>query len=335
MPYFTHYPFGSTLPTRSWSDVSRAYKYGFNGKEKDSEGMGGGSSTYDYGFRIYNPNLGKFLSVDPLFRSFPWNSTYSFAENDVIRSIDIDGLEKYVVTRCWVNGSFKGIVCMYLPNTDAIRLYKADNANNNHTVVLNLNLNDADFAMLKGVYLEKDVNDVLHIKPNIDKIIFNKSNNIREMREDALVIEKPVNKREEKALVECEKNIEKNLYMVSFILAKTMTYQYNFDDSKTIEINKTEIEHYKEFLTNNPDYIITVTGHTDKKGDEKYNTKLGMKRAEDVKAYLVKNGIDASRIKTESKGESEALVNEDSPEKERQSDRKVVIQWTPKDKPKP
>ncbi len=32
--------------------------------------MGGGGSTYDYGFRIYNPNIAKFLSVDPLDREF-------------------------------------------------------------------------------------------------------------------------------------------------------------------------------------------------------------------------------------------------------------------------
>ena len=34
----------------------------------------------------------RFLSVDPLAKSYPWNSTYAFAENDVIRSIDLDGL---------------------------------------------------------------------------------------------------------------------------------------------------------------------------------------------------------------------------------------------------
>ena len=48
--------------------------------------------------RIYDTRLGKFLSVDPLFKGFPWNSTYAYAENDVIRCIDIDGGEKYVVT---------------------------------------------------------------------------------------------------------------------------------------------------------------------------------------------------------------------------------------------
>ena len=33
------------------------------------------------------------MSVDPLFRSYPWNSTYAFAENRVIDGIDLEGLE--------------------------------------------------------------------------------------------------------------------------------------------------------------------------------------------------------------------------------------------------
>jgi hypothetical protein len=45
--------------------------------------------------RIYDPRLGKFLSVDPLTRDYPWNSTYAFAENSPIANIDLDGLEKY------------------------------------------------------------------------------------------------------------------------------------------------------------------------------------------------------------------------------------------------
>jgi RHS repeat-associated protein len=90
-----YYPFGSSIQTRAYS--SGAYRYGFNGKEldKDGGGMGGGGgSTYDYGFRIYNPDLGRFLSVDPLFMSFPWNSSYAFCENSPVRFVDLDGLEK-------------------------------------------------------------------------------------------------------------------------------------------------------------------------------------------------------------------------------------------------
>jgi RHS repeat-associated protein len=69
------------------------HRYGFNGKEKDAEGMGGGSSTYDYGFRIYNAGLGRFLSVDPLNRSFEMLSTYQFGSNSPVVNVDLDGLE--------------------------------------------------------------------------------------------------------------------------------------------------------------------------------------------------------------------------------------------------
>ncbi len=71
------------------------YRYGFNGKENDNEVKGSGNQQ-DYGMRIYDPRLGRFLSVDPLSVSFPWNSTYAFAENDVIRCIDLEGGEKLV-----------------------------------------------------------------------------------------------------------------------------------------------------------------------------------------------------------------------------------------------
>ena len=74
------------------------YRYGFNGKEKDSEGMGGGQTTYDYGFRIYNPAIGRFLSVDPLTKGYPWYTPYQFAGNKPIWAVDLDGLEEFVIT---------------------------------------------------------------------------------------------------------------------------------------------------------------------------------------------------------------------------------------------
>ena len=78
-----------SLYAKSQNNCTGAYRYGFNGKENDPE-----TGTQDYGFRIYNPSLGKFLSVDPLTKEYPWNSTYAFAENDVIRCIDLEGAEK-------------------------------------------------------------------------------------------------------------------------------------------------------------------------------------------------------------------------------------------------
>ncbi len=90
-----YYPFGMLMPGKVLQ--SDKYRYGFNGKENDNEPKGLGNQL-DYGMRIYDPRLGRFLSVDPLAKSFPWNSTYAYAENDVIRSVDLDGTEKTVST---------------------------------------------------------------------------------------------------------------------------------------------------------------------------------------------------------------------------------------------
>jgi len=84
------------MPGRKFT-AGNEYRYGFNGKEKDNEVKGDGNQ-YDYGFRIYDPRIGKFLSVDPLFKSYPWYTPYQFAGNKPINSIDLDGLEEIEVT---------------------------------------------------------------------------------------------------------------------------------------------------------------------------------------------------------------------------------------------
>ena len=61
------YPFGMVMPERSFS--TQAYRYGFNGKEFDSEWKGIGNS-YDTYFRQYSPRLGRWLSIDPKIAAF-------------------------------------------------------------------------------------------------------------------------------------------------------------------------------------------------------------------------------------------------------------------------
>ncbi len=72
------------------------YRYGFNGKEDDDEVKGEGNQ-YDYGFRIYDPRIAKFLSVDPLAQEYPWYTPYQFAGNTPIQAIDRDGAEEELV----------------------------------------------------------------------------------------------------------------------------------------------------------------------------------------------------------------------------------------------
>lgn len=77
------------MPGRKYGALGR---YGFNGKENDNEVKGEGNQI-DYGERVYDPRIGRFLSTDPLSKSFPWYSPYQYAGNNPILFIDIDGLE--------------------------------------------------------------------------------------------------------------------------------------------------------------------------------------------------------------------------------------------------
>ncbi len=84
-------PFGSVLVDRNWSGGSD-YRYGFNEQEQDHDIYGNYNSLI-FEYRIYDPRLGRFMSIDPLTRSYPWNSPYAFAENRVIDGIDLEGKE--------------------------------------------------------------------------------------------------------------------------------------------------------------------------------------------------------------------------------------------------
>lgn len=69
---------------------SHQYRYGFNGKEKDNEVKGTGNS-YDFGARMQDPRLGRWLAVDPFFNKFPSHSPYIFAVNSPLVFTDSDG----------------------------------------------------------------------------------------------------------------------------------------------------------------------------------------------------------------------------------------------------
>ena len=84
-----YYPFGMTEPGRSWN--SGDYRYGFNGKEKeDANGI-----HLDFGARIYDSRIGRFLSVDPKVPKTM--ASYNFAGSP-ISCVDYEGEYNVCVT---------------------------------------------------------------------------------------------------------------------------------------------------------------------------------------------------------------------------------------------
>jgi RHS repeat-associated protein len=84
------------------------YKYGFGGTLKNDEVSGNGNQ-YDFGSRIYDPRLGRFLSTDPMESKRANLSPYNFASNNPINRIDPDGnddihFHRLVVSRYIPNG---------------------------------------------------------------------------------------------------------------------------------------------------------------------------------------------------------------------------------------
>lgn len=86
---------GRSAPANA--SLAGGYRYGYNGKEKDNNDELG-LTTYDYGLRIYNSGLGRFLSVDPLTKEYPWYTPFQFAGNSPIWAVDLDGGEEKVTT---------------------------------------------------------------------------------------------------------------------------------------------------------------------------------------------------------------------------------------------
>jgi len=91
--------FGSVMDKRSYSAPDTDYKYGFNGMERDDEAKGEGNS-YDFGARIYDSRLGRWMSVDPLANQMPDESPYIYVGNSPIIFIDPDG-KKRIITHVY------------------------------------------------------------------------------------------------------------------------------------------------------------------------------------------------------------------------------------------
>jgi len=73
------------------------YRFGFNGQEEEAT-----SGGYDFGARIYNPMIGKFLTRDRYAENFPEYSPYLFAGNTPISGKDVHGDSLIIVV--WTTG---------------------------------------------------------------------------------------------------------------------------------------------------------------------------------------------------------------------------------------
>ena len=73
-----------------------------------------------------------------------------------------------------------------------------------------------------------------------------------------------------------------------------------------------EIAQIAEILKRQPGAFLEITGHTDNRGTERHNLDLSERRAATIRDGLVRNGVDASRLRTRGEGEHEPIATNDT-----------------------
>jgi outer membrane protein OmpA-like peptidoglycan-associated protein len=95
------------------------------------------------------------------------------------------------------------------------------------------------------------------------------------------------------------------------------------------DLNRTQEQQLDEkiaLLQRYPDIRFHIYGHTCDLGSRTANDRIGLQRAEEVKAYMISKGIDESRILgTASKRDTEPLVPNDSEENRRRNRRVQIL----------
>ena len=88
---------------------------------------------------------------------------------------------------------------------------------------------------------------------------------------------------------------------------KVVVVNFEHDRDLLDEVDRKTLDDIVELTHSSISYEISIVGHTDSHGSVEYNKKLGLERATSMKKYLMDKGVDPSKIKVTSFGESKLL----------------------------
>ena len=99
-----------------------------------------------------------------------------------------------------------------------------------------------------------------------------------------------------------------------------------FKVNKAIILKKSYklLDNVASVLSSHPNLVVEVQGHTDSQGNDAYNKDLSQRRADAVRAYLINQGIDGSRLTAMGYGEDQPVASNDN-KQGRAQNRRVVF----------
>lgn len=105
------------------------------------------------------------------------------------------------------------------------------------------------------------------------------------------------------------------------------TISFGFNDSTLSREGAAILQEVAAALKQNPAMRIEIAGHSDDVGSAANNVKISLARANMVKAWLTKMGVDASRLQPTGRGEAEPIADNGTPEGRASNRRVEFLRW--------
>lgn len=105
-------------------------------------------------------------------------------------------------------------------------------------------------------------------------------------------------------LPETAKDVE--IVMINEPIRLNQIY-YDFDDDKILPDAEKDLSYLLELMDQYPDMVIELSSHTDAQGNDDYNDRLSLRRAQSAKNWLISRGVSSSRIEAVGYGEQQII----------------------------
>ncbi len=108
-------------------------------------------------------------------------------------------------------------------------------------------------------------------------------------------------------------------------IATVGSTNFDFNKAAVKPEGRDILDHAVQVMRDNPSLHVVVEGHTDSVGSDSYNQKLSERRARAVADYLERQGVSASRIRTEGFGKSRPVASNATAEGRAQNRRAEIV----------